>query len=54
MVEVPLGYAGFTLYDLKGRQVWSARTGSRKNAYSQFVPVPEALGSGLFKVQFSL
>jgi hypothetical protein len=53
MVEVPLGYAGFALYDLQGRQIWSARAGGRKDAYSQFVPVPAALGSGLFQVRYS-
>jgi hypothetical protein len=54
MVEVPLGYRSFALYDLQGKRIWSARVGSRKDAYSQFVPVPAGIGSGLFKVQFSL
>lgn len=53
LVEVPLGYAGFTLYDLQGKQIWTARVGAGKSSYSQFVSVPSAFGSGLFKVKYS-
>jgi cytochrome c len=53
MVELPLGYSGFTLYDLKGKQIWSARA-TGNGATGQFVSVPAGLGSGLFKVQYSI
>jgi len=52
-IEVPLGYSGFTLYDLQGKKIWSAEA-NRKDAYSQFIPVPADIGSGLFKIQYSI
>ena len=53
-IEVPLGYSGFTLYDLQGKKIWSAQAAERKDAYSQFIPVPADIGSGLFKIQYSI
>lgn len=53
-IEVPLGYRGFTLYDLQGKTIWSAQAAQRKDAYSQFISVPSGIGSGLFKIKYSL
>lgn len=53
-IEVPLGFSGFTLYDLQGKVVYSARASERKDAYSQFLSVPAEIGSGLFKIRYTL
>ncbi|MBW8886282.1 MAG: PQQ-dependent sugar dehydrogenase [Fibrobacteres bacterium] len=53
-IEVPLGYRGFTLYDLQGKTIWSAQASQRQDAYSQFISVPAGIGSGLFKIKYSL
>jgi cytochrome c len=54
LIEVPLGYSGFRLYDLQGKKIWSAEVSSDKRAYSQFVAVPARFGSGLFKIEYAL
>jgi cytochrome c len=52
-IEVPVGYAGFELYNLQGSKVWSVHVNVKQDAYSQFVFVPAGIGSGLFKVRYS-